>query len=164
MSISTEINWGGVPLPYKILPPSYAQITATLQVRDTTTGKVVASNTFLFEHAANVTDLNPGLIVDCDFTADPFECDGANPFQLLASVNNSTGADLSAQLLRGREYTVEVEARCEHTGNFGLEGCGCLHYQAGAFSVQINPQILAPWQTFLVLMNNTTDLLWPRLP
>ncbi len=158
VQISTEINWDGVLYPYKILPPSYAQITATLQVRDTTTGEVVASNTFLYEHAASVMDLRPTPVLDCDFTGDGIDCEFANPFDLLVSVNNSSGADLSAQLLRGREYTVEVEARCEHTGNFGVEGAWLFALPGGAFSVMNCPLILTSWRAILILTRSMMDL------
>ncbi len=132
VQVSTEINWDGILYPLKILPPTYAQVTATLQIRDTTTEEVVASNTFLFENAASITDLRPGGIVDCTSGTD-IDCELKNPFDLLVSVNNGTGADLSAELVRGREYTVEIEAKCEHTANFGLEGIWVFALPAGCF-------------------------------
>ncbi len=92
--IATEVDWSGV-LFAGGFNSAFAQAVATLQVRDTTTGLVVASDTFLFER------------VDADFTLDFIEAIG------FTDLTNSSGADVTALLVRGRVYAIEVEAKCD---------------------------------------------------
>ncbi len=94
VQISTEVSWSGV-LVVLGANSTFAQIIATLQVRDTTTNQVVASNTFLSER------------VDADPALNLLEAiDGVD-------VTNSSGADITALLVRGRTYAIEVEAKCD---------------------------------------------------
>jgi hypothetical protein len=99
--ISTEVEWNGLLWNRRISIPSWAQIVATLQLRDLTTGSVVASNTFLNERA----DLDSTLPANFgDFSAFAYGW---------TSVQNASGVDLTAQLVRGRTYRIEIEAKCE---------------------------------------------------
>jgi hypothetical protein len=95
-TISAEMAYSGTllfGLPFLGVEPAFASIVMTLQVRDMETDTVIASNTFLNES------------VDIDFVA---ELDnGFNRY-----IKGSTAADVFAQLKRGREYQVEVEAVC----------------------------------------------------
>jgi hypothetical protein len=99
--ISTEIAWNGLLWNRRVSIPSWAQVVGTLQVRDMETGLVVASNTFLNERA-DLDNVLPTNFGDFAFFAYGW-----------TSVRNSSGVDVTAQLLRGREYRVEVEAKCE---------------------------------------------------
>lgn len=113
VQISTEVQWDGILFPLPFVLPVQSQVIATLQVRDTTTGEVVASNTFFFERSGP-TRLGDSLSdLPCGFLG----CN-SNPFDFLVALNNGTGVDLIAELLRDREYAIEVEAKCEHTGNY----------------------------------------------
>ncbi len=94
VQIATEVNWSGV-LFAGGMNSAFAQVIGTLQVRDTTTGLVVASNTFLFER------------VDADFSLNVIDAiDGAD-------ITSSSGADITALLVRGRTYGIEVEVKCD---------------------------------------------------
>lgn len=112
VQISTEVSWDGVLFPLASLPPIFSQFTGTLQVRDLTTQEVVASNTFLFKRSGPTSAGD--LILSCNQGG----CSLSNPADFLVSLVSSTGADLKAKLLRGRDYAVEVEAKCDHTGNY----------------------------------------------
>jgi YVTN family beta-propeller protein len=136
VQVATEIAWDGILMPLRGIPPTFAQMTATLQVRDLSTGQVVASNTFLFERSSGLTDLTAGPFFSCNF--DPEEdvgvgCSIKNPFDVLLSVNNSSGADLTAELLRDREYAIEVEAKCELTNNYGIDGFFVTGFLSGCY-------------------------------
>lgn len=103
--ISTEIDWAGLLWNRKPSIPSWTQVVGTLQVRDLTTGLVVASNTFLNERL----DLENNLPTD-------YFSGALNAFFGWTTVRASTGADLTAQLLRGRDFRIEIEAKCEDLG------------------------------------------------
>ena len=65
VKISTEVSWDGIlyPLaPFIFSLPVFSQVIATLQVRDTTTQEVVASNTFLFEKSGPISAKTPLVI------------------------------------------------------------------------------------------------------
>lgn len=98
-TIATEVDYSGILAFNGVgsLEPAFASITLTLLVRDTTDNTIVASNTFLDER------------LDSDFILPSLDADvvGDRIF-----IKNSTGADLTAKLKRGREYQVEVEAVC----------------------------------------------------
>jgi hypothetical protein len=102
--ISTEVAWNGLLWNRRISIPSWTQVVATLQVRDTTdseAGPLIASTTFLNERA----DLDSNLPASFgDFYAFAYGW---------TTVRNSSGVDLTAQLVRGRTYRIEVEAKCE---------------------------------------------------
>ena len=51
VQISTVVSWDGLLWPVPTLLPVFSQVTGTLQVRDVTSGLVLASNTFLFEQS-----------------------------------------------------------------------------------------------------------------
>jgi len=99
--ISTNVSWSGLLWNRKILLPSWTQVSGSLQVRDLTTGLIVASNTFLDQsvHMENIPPVDFGGLVDFMWG--------------WTSIRGSAGVDLSAQLLRGRDYRVEVEATCQ---------------------------------------------------
>jgi hypothetical protein len=103
--VSTEIEWAGLLWNRKPFIPAWTQVVATLQVRDLTTGLVVASNTFLDERL----DLGNNLPTD-------YWSGALNPIFGWTSLRSSTGADLTAQLVRGRDYRIEIEAKCEDLG------------------------------------------------
>ena len=94
VQIATEVSWSGA-LIVGGFNNTFAQVIATLQVRDTTTGLVVASDTFLFERA------------DATLTLDVLSIGSG------ARIANSTGTDITAFLVRGRTYAIEVEAKCD---------------------------------------------------
>lgn len=117
--ISTEVNWVGVLWNRRPFLPSWTQVVGTLQVRDLATGLVVASKTFLNERADLENNLPPS-----DFFV------GEAAVNLLygwTTVRNSSGVDLTAELLRGRAYRIEIEAKCEDLSllpivNFDISG------------------------------------------
>ena len=93
VQIATEVNWSGVLLAAGV-NSTFAQVVATLQARDMETNEVVASNTFLFER------------VDADLTLNVIDAlEGMD-------LTNSSGADITALMKRGRTYRIEVEAKC----------------------------------------------------
>jgi len=98
---STEVAWNGLLWNRRISIPSWAQVVATLQLRDLTTGAVVASNTFLNERA-DLEFVLPENFGDFTFFAYGWR-----------SVKNASGVDLTAQIVRGRDYRIEIEAKCE---------------------------------------------------
>lgn len=102
VQVSTEVSWDGMLWARSLLPPRHIQITGTLQVRDLTTDLIVASNTFLFEQE------QVGLPTFNFFSADIFRG--------FVKRTGGTGVDVTAPLLRGRQYAVEVEAKCEDAG------------------------------------------------
>ncbi len=94
VQIATEVSWSGV-LVVGGVNSTFAQVVATLQVRDSTTGLVVASDTFNFERQ------------DAELTLDVLDAiDGVE-------ITHSTGTEISALLVRGRTYSIEVEAKCD---------------------------------------------------
>ena len=79
VQIATEVSWTG----YLIVGGfnnTFAQVSATLQIRNTTTNQVVASDTFLFERA------------DASLTLDAVEAISG------AKLSNGTGTDITALL------------------------------------------------------------------
>ena len=94
VQVAIEVSWSGVLLAAG-LNSTFAQVVATLQVRDTTTGEVVASNTFLFER------------LDADFALDVIDAVKG------VDITNSSGVDVTALLLRGRTYSIEIEGKCD---------------------------------------------------
>jgi hypothetical protein len=94
VQIATEVTWSGILLAAGF-NSTFAQVIATLQVRDIATGLVVASNTFLFER------------VDADLSLDVLDAIEA------VDITNSSGADITALLVPGRTYSIEVEAKCD---------------------------------------------------
>ncbi len=93
VQIATEVSWSGILLAAGI-NSTFAQVIATLQVRDKTTGEVVGSNTFLFER------------IDADFTLDVIDAiEGVD-------LTNSSGVDITALLACGRTSSIELEVKC----------------------------------------------------
>ena len=109
--ISTEIEWDGLLWIRSFIIPAWSQVIGTLRVRDLTTGLVVASETFLHERV----QLDK-LLPDLEFI------DNVSWFYGWNSVRSSTGVDIQAQLIRGREYAVEVEGKCENLSTFFVGG------------------------------------------
>ena len=106
VQIATEVSWLG----YLIVGGfnnTFAQVSATLQVRNTTTDQVVASDTFLFERA------------DASLTLDALEVISGT------MISNGTGTDITALLERGQTYAIEVEAKCDMAVPF-VGGAACL--------------------------------------
>jgi hypothetical protein len=99
VQIATEASWDGLMFALG-LNTTFAQVIATLQVRDTTTGEVVASDTFLNERVD--AEFDPSLLRGNILGATNAEI-----------VTYSSGTDLTAYLARGRNYAIEVEAKCE---------------------------------------------------
>ena len=94
VQIATQVSWSGV-LFAAGFNSTFAQATGTLQVRDTTTDLVVASNRFLSER------------LDADLSLNAVDAvDGVD-------VTNSASVDVTALLLRGRTYAIEVTGRCD---------------------------------------------------
>ena len=114
VQIATEVSWSGILLAGG-LNSTFAQVVATLQVRNVTTGNVVASNTFLFER------------VDADLTLEIIDAvEGID-------ITNSTGVDITALLIRGQIYTIEVEVKCEMSiPLLGLGVAACSFWDGGA--------------------------------
>jgi hypothetical protein len=102
--IATEVAWSG-GFVIAGTPSTYAQITATLQVRDLVTGLVVASNTFFTERF----DSEFALPADLGLSG---LADALNQVDAV-DVSDSSGADVTALLRRGRNYAIELEAKCE---------------------------------------------------
>ncbi len=114
VQISTEVSWSGLMFAVGV-NSTFAQVAATLQVRDSETGEVIASDTFLFER------------VDADFDPALLELD------VLSSVDAKiikygSGSDITAYLKRGRNYIVEVEAKCEVSVPLLAGGAACSFY------------------------------------
>ncbi len=97
--IATETSWDGLMFALG-LNSTFAQVVATLQVRDTTNGEVIASDTFLFERVD--AEFDPGLL--------ELDIESATNAKI---VKYSSGSDITAYLKRGRNYAIEVEAKCE---------------------------------------------------
>ena len=124
VQIATEVTWSGGMVVAGI-DSTFAQVAGTFQVRDLTTGLVVASNTFLFERA------------DADFEISVPE----SPSDFLAFLNlievvdvsNSSGADITVFLVRGRTYAIELEAKCDV--QVPILGFGVCLYSSNALSV-----------------------------
>jgi hypothetical protein len=107
VQIATEAAWSGGFVAAGA-NNSYAQIVATLQLRDVTDGPdgpVVASDTFFrerFDARFDLAfDISLGGIVEALNLVDAVD------------VSNSSGADITAYLRRGRTYVIELETRCE---------------------------------------------------
>lgn len=102
--VATEVAWSGGFVAAGT-PSTYAQITGTLQVRDLSTGLVIASNTFFTERfdseLALPTSIGFGGLVDALNQVNAVD------------VSSSSGADVKALLQRGRTYAIEVEAKCD---------------------------------------------------
>jgi len=107
VQVGTEVVWSGGFIAAGA-PSTYAEISATLQIRDITdgdAGPIVASNTFLNERFDSQLDL-------------PDESGVAGLTEALnlvdaVDVSGSSGADVMAYLERGRTYTIELETRCD---------------------------------------------------
>ncbi len=113
VQVSTEVSWSGVLIAAGMYS-TFAQVVATLQVRDMVTEEVVASNTFLSERYDAETTLEAEELPDSG-----------------ADVTNSSGADVTALLLRGRIYAIEVEAKCEISVPLGVGVAVCSFYDIG---------------------------------
>jgi len=110
VQIATEATWSGGMVVAGI-DSTFAQVSGTLQIRDVTNatvdapGPVVASNTFLFER------------VDADFEIEiPSDASDFVSFLNLIEVvdiSASSGVDITAILVRGHTYAVELEAKCD---------------------------------------------------
>lgn len=107
VQVATEVTWSG-GLVAAGVASTYGQIIATLQVRDVTaapTGPVVASNTFFSERFDAQLDLPTGIslggVVEALNLVDTVD------------VSNTSGADVTAFLERGRTYAIELEAKCD---------------------------------------------------
>lgn len=116
--IGAQIDWSGILWNRRFSIPSWTQVVGILQVRDLTTGQVVASNTFLNERS----DLDSNLPASVAGT-------GINFIFGWTTVKDSRSADVTVKLLRGRDYRIEVEAKCEDLGlligtDFFLPGLG----------------------------------------
>lgn len=114
VQIATEVSWSGILLAGGI-NSTFAQVVATLQVRNVSSGNVVASNTFLFER------------VDADLTLDVIDAvEGID-------ITNSSGVDITALLIRGQTYTIEIEAKCDIS--VPLLGAAACSFWDGGFSI-----------------------------
>jgi hypothetical protein len=109
VQIATEVTWSGGTVVAG-LDSTFAQVVATFQVRDVTDaddGPVVVSDTFLFERT------------DADFDI-PLPDQGAvnaiadflNLIDIV-DISNSSGTDVTVLLARGRQYQIEIEAKCD---------------------------------------------------
>lgn len=122
VQIGTEVSWSGGMIVAG-LDSTFAQVVATLQIRDITDatgsdlGPVVASNTFLFER----TDADFEITIpDGTITA---IADFLNLIEIV-DISNRSGADVTALLVRGRTYAIELEARCDvQVPIFGFASC-----------------------------------------
>jgi hypothetical protein len=107
LQVATEAAWSG-GFVVGGAPSTYAQITATLQLRDVTdseTGPVIASDTFFVERFDSVFDLElPTSVLDL--------ADLLNQVDAI-DVSNSSGSDITALVQRGRTYRIELEAKCD---------------------------------------------------
>ena len=122
VQIATQIAWSGGMIVAGI-DSTFGQIIGTLQVRDVTDadqnnpGPLVASNTFLFER------------VDADLEIDIPDGPISTFIQFfnlieIEDLSSSTGADLTVFLKRGRNYVIEVEAKCDvQVPIFGFGAC-----------------------------------------
>lgn len=114
VQIATEVSWSGILLAGG-LNSTFAQVVATLQVRNVFSGNVVASNTFLSER------------VDADLTLDVIDAvEGID-------ITNSSGVDITALLIRGQTYTIEIEAKCDIS--VPLLGAAACSFWDGGFSI-----------------------------
>jgi hypothetical protein len=110
VQIATEVAWSGGAIAAGI-DTTLVQVVATFQVRDITDatpespGLVVASDTFLFER----TDADFEIPLNADASA---LIDLVNTIDIV-NISNSSGADVTALLERGRTYRIELEAKCD---------------------------------------------------
>ena len=95
VQISTVVSWDGLLWPVPTLLPVFSQVTGTLQVRDVTSGLVLASNTFLFERSGPTSIAD--TLVACTFGG----CGLPPLVEFAVSLTNSTPVDLRTQLVRG---------------------------------------------------------------
>jgi hypothetical protein len=106
LQVATEAAWSG-GFVVGGAPSTYAQMTATLQLRDVTdseTGPVIASDTFFVERFDSVFDLElPTSVLGLT--------DLLNQVDAI-DVSNSSGSDITALVQRGRTYRIELEAKC----------------------------------------------------
>jgi hypothetical protein len=110
MQVATEAAWSGGFIAAGA-PSTFGQVTATLQLRDVTDatesdpGPVIASDTFFVERFDSTFDLEVGSVssslVDLLNQVDAID------------VSNSSGADLTAWVRRGRTYQIELEVKCD---------------------------------------------------
>ena len=118
VQVATEVAWSGVLIAAGA-KSTYAQITATLRIRDVTdspSGPVVASDTFFAERFDASLDLEI-----------PTSISGLAQLLNLVDavdVSASSGTDVTAYLQRGRTYAIELEAKCEAGAPaFGFSVC-----------------------------------------
>jgi hypothetical protein len=110
VQVATEVAWSGGTIVAG-LASAFAQVVATFQIRDITDattespGPVVASDTFLFERTDTDFQIpvSSGVYAIADFV---------NLIEVV-DISNSSGADVTAVLERGRTYRIELEAKCE---------------------------------------------------
>lgn len=121
VQIATEAAWSG-GMVVAGLDSTFAQVVATFQIRDITDatadnpGPVVASDTFLFER----TD------ADFEISIPDNALDFVDFLNLIdiVDVSNSSGTDITAFLVRGRTYAIELEAKCDvQAPIFGFGAC-----------------------------------------
>ena len=107
LQVATEAAWSGGFLVGGA-PSTFAQVTATLQLRDVTdgaTGPVIASDTFFTERFDSVFDLElPTSFLGL--------ADLLNQVDAI-DVSNSSGSDVTALVQRGRTYRIELEVKCD---------------------------------------------------
>jgi hypothetical protein len=110
VQIATEVAWSGGAIVAGI-ETTFEQVVGTFQLRDITDaatespGPVVASDTFLFER----TDADFEIPVPTDYSG----IAGFVNLVEFVDISNSSGADVTALLERGRTYRIELEAKCE---------------------------------------------------
>lgn len=120
VDVATEVAWSGA-LIVGGFNNTFAQVIATLQVRNTTTGQVVASDTFLFERA----DAKLAILDAIDIVSG-------------VKITNSTGTNITAFLERGQIYAIEVEAKCDIAVP-SLGGSACTFFDDVASVITIIP-------------------------
>ncbi|MEE4376567.1 MAG: hypothetical protein V2J55_03530 [Candidatus Competibacteraceae bacterium] len=110
VQIATEVAWSGGAIVAGI-DSTFAQVAATFQIRDVTDatvsdpGPVVASDDLLFERI----DADFDIIIPEDASA---VADYLNLIEIV-DITNSSGTDITAYLVRGRTYAIEIEAKCD---------------------------------------------------